>query len=119
MIGGQYLDTMEPDADLETVHRLKTGRLFYASVTLALAAAEVPGARATLRGARSRTSSACSSRSSTTSSTATASSSRSASTARAGSPTTRPRAHAPRSTSVDADTSVLAGIVDDLAVRTV
>jgi geranylgeranyl diphosphate synthase, type II len=44
MIGGQYLDTMEPDTDLETVHRLKTGRLFYASVTLALAAAEVPEA---------------------------------------------------------------------------
>jgi geranylgeranyl diphosphate synthase, type II len=42
MIGGQYLDTMEPDTDLETVHRLKTGRLFYASVTLALAAADVP-----------------------------------------------------------------------------
>jgi geranylgeranyl diphosphate synthase type II len=42
MIGGQYLDTMEPDTDLETVHRLKTGRLFFASVTLALAAAEVP-----------------------------------------------------------------------------
>jgi geranylgeranyl diphosphate synthase type II len=42
MIGGQYLDTMEPGTDLETVHRLKTGRLFYASVTLALAAAEVP-----------------------------------------------------------------------------
>jgi len=42
MIGGQYLDTMEPETDLETVHRLKTGRLFYASVALALAAAEVP-----------------------------------------------------------------------------
>jgi geranylgeranyl diphosphate synthase type II len=42
MIGGQYLDTMEPHTDLETVHRLKTGRLFYASVTLALAAADVP-----------------------------------------------------------------------------
>jgi len=42
MIGGQYLDTMEPGTDLETVHRLKTGRLFYASVTLALAAADVP-----------------------------------------------------------------------------
>jgi geranylgeranyl diphosphate synthase type II len=42
MIGGQYLDTMEPETDLETVHRLKTGRLFYASVTLALAAADVP-----------------------------------------------------------------------------
>jgi geranylgeranyl diphosphate synthase type II len=42
MIGGQYLDTMEPDTDLETVHRLKTGRLFFASVTLALAALELP-----------------------------------------------------------------------------
>jgi geranylgeranyl diphosphate synthase type II len=39
MIGGQYLDTMEPGTDLETVHRLKTGCLFYASVTLALWAA--------------------------------------------------------------------------------
>jgi geranylgeranyl diphosphate synthase, type II len=38
MIGGQYLDTMEPGTDLEIVHRLKTGRLFYASVTLALGA---------------------------------------------------------------------------------
>jgi geranylgeranyl diphosphate synthase type II len=44
MIGGQYLDTMEPETDLETVHRLKTGRLFYASVTLALAAAGVASA---------------------------------------------------------------------------
>jgi geranylgeranyl diphosphate synthase type II len=42
MIGGQYLDTMEPETELEMVHRLKTGRLFYASVTLALAAADVP-----------------------------------------------------------------------------
>jgi geranylgeranyl diphosphate synthase, type II len=42
MIGGQYLDTMQPDADLETVHRLKTGCLFYASVALPLWAAEVP-----------------------------------------------------------------------------
>jgi geranylgeranyl diphosphate synthase, type II len=45
MIGGQYLDTMEPETDLATVHRLKTGRLFYASVTLALAAADVPDER--------------------------------------------------------------------------
>jgi geranylgeranyl pyrophosphate synthase len=42
MIGGQYLDTMEPGTDLETVHRLKTGCLFYASVALPLWAAEVP-----------------------------------------------------------------------------
>jgi|SRR5581483_1702534 len=42
MIGGQYLDTMEPGTDLETVHRLKTGCLFSASVTLALWAAGLP-----------------------------------------------------------------------------
>src|SRR5262249_3302147 len=42
MIGGQYLDTMEPAKDLAEVHRLKTGRLFYASVMLALAAVGVP-----------------------------------------------------------------------------
>jgi geranylgeranyl diphosphate synthase, type II len=42
MIGGQYLDTMERDPDLETVHRLKTGCLFYASVALPLWAAGVP-----------------------------------------------------------------------------
>jgi geranylgeranyl diphosphate synthase type II len=42
MIGGQYLDTMEPGTDLEAVHRLKTGCLFYASVTLALWACGVP-----------------------------------------------------------------------------
>jgi geranylgeranyl diphosphate synthase, type II len=46
MIGGQYLDTMERDtADLETVHRLKTGRLFFGSVTTALYAAGVPESR--------------------------------------------------------------------------
>jgi geranylgeranyl diphosphate synthase type II len=44
MIGGQYLDTMEPGAELAAVHRLKTGCLFSASVTLALWAAEVPEA---------------------------------------------------------------------------
>ena len=42
MIGGQYLDTMVEGADLEIVHRLKTGRLFAASVSMALWAAEVP-----------------------------------------------------------------------------
>jgi geranylgeranyl diphosphate synthase type II len=42
MIGGQYLDTMEPGADLEVVHRLKTGCLFEASVTLALWAVGLP-----------------------------------------------------------------------------
>jgi geranylgeranyl diphosphate synthase type II len=42
MIGGQYLDTMEPGADLEHVHRLKTGRLFYASVAMPLWVAGLP-----------------------------------------------------------------------------
>jgi geranylgeranyl diphosphate synthase type II len=43
MIGGQYLDSVEPDAaDLAEVHRLKTGRLFFGSVTMALYAAGVP-----------------------------------------------------------------------------
>ena len=37
----QYLDTMEPGADLEWVHRLKTGRLFYASVAMPLWAVQV------------------------------------------------------------------------------
>jgi geranylgeranyl pyrophosphate synthase len=36
MIGGQYLDTMVPEADLAVVHRLKTGRLFFAAVAMAL-----------------------------------------------------------------------------------
>ncbi len=42
MIGGQYLDTMVDDADLKAVHRLKTGCLFSASVGLGLWAAQVP-----------------------------------------------------------------------------
>jgi geranylgeranyl diphosphate synthase, type II len=42
MIGGQYLDTMVPEADLAAVHRLKTGRLFFASVVMALWAAGLP-----------------------------------------------------------------------------
>jgi geranylgeranyl diphosphate synthase, type II len=42
MIGGQYLDTIETGTDLEVVHRLKTGCLFYASVAVALWAAGVP-----------------------------------------------------------------------------
>jgi geranylgeranyl diphosphate synthase type II len=45
MIGGQYLDTMVPDADIVVVHRLKTGCLFFASVAMALWAAEVPEAK--------------------------------------------------------------------------
>jgi geranylgeranyl diphosphate synthase type II len=45
MIGGQYLDTMVPGTELETVHRLKTGRLFYASEAMALWAAELPEAK--------------------------------------------------------------------------
>jgi geranylgeranyl pyrophosphate synthase len=44
MIGGQYLDTMVESPELETVHRLKTGCLFSASVAMALWAAGVPEA---------------------------------------------------------------------------
>jgi len=39
MIGGQYLDTMVEGYPLDAVHRLKTGCLFFASVTMALWAA--------------------------------------------------------------------------------
>ena len=42
MIGGQYRDISGDDADLEELHRLKTGRLFVASVRLGLDVAEVP-----------------------------------------------------------------------------
>ena len=45
MIGGQYLDTMVPEADLAVVHRLKTGCLFFAAVAMALWAAELPEER--------------------------------------------------------------------------
>ena len=42
MIGGQFRDVTGDDADLEALDRLKTGRLFAASVGLGLWAAEVP-----------------------------------------------------------------------------
>jgi geranylgeranyl diphosphate synthase type II len=42
MIGGQYLDITDTAPDEATLHRLKTGCLFAASVGLALWAAEVP-----------------------------------------------------------------------------
>jgi geranylgeranyl diphosphate synthase, type II len=45
MIGGQYLDITGADADLDALHRLKTGRLFAASVGLGLWAAELPEPR--------------------------------------------------------------------------
>lgn len=45
MIGGQYLDITGADADLGELHRLKTGRLFAASVGLALWVAAVPEAK--------------------------------------------------------------------------
>ena len=44
MIGGQYLDITRADEDLVELHRLKTGRLFAASVGLGLQAAGVPDA---------------------------------------------------------------------------
>jgi geranylgeranyl diphosphate synthase, type II len=42
MIGGQHVDTKGLSDDLEAIHRLKTGRLFYASIACALWVAEVP-----------------------------------------------------------------------------
>jgi geranylgeranyl diphosphate synthase type II len=42
MIGGQYRDVTGDDADLDALHRLKTGRLFAAAVGLGLWAADVP-----------------------------------------------------------------------------
>src|SRR5207248_1078343 len=42
MIGGQYLDIAGGAPDLASLHRLKTGCLFSASVACALWAAEVP-----------------------------------------------------------------------------
>ena len=44
MIGGQYLDITGADEDLAELHRLKTGRLFAASVGLGLRVAGVPEA---------------------------------------------------------------------------
>ena len=44
MIGGQYLDITGADDDLDELHRLKTGRLFAASVGLGLWVAGVPEA---------------------------------------------------------------------------
>ena len=42
MIGGQYLDITGTSPDEATLHRLKTGCLFSASVALALRVAEIP-----------------------------------------------------------------------------
>jgi geranylgeranyl diphosphate synthase type II len=42
MIGGQHADTKELGYDLAEIHRLKTGRLFYASIACALWVAEMP-----------------------------------------------------------------------------
>jgi len=44
MIGGQYRDITGDDGDLETLHRLKTGALFSASVGLGLLVTGVPDA---------------------------------------------------------------------------
>jgi geranylgeranyl diphosphate synthase type II len=47
MIGGQYLDITDAAVDLPELHRLKTGRLFAASVGLGLQVAGVPEAKQT------------------------------------------------------------------------
>ena len=46
MIGGQYRDITGDDADLEELHRLKTGRLFVAAVRMGLEVAGVGDRRA-------------------------------------------------------------------------
>jgi geranylgeranyl diphosphate synthase type II len=45
MIGGQHADTKELGYSLEEIHRLKTGRLFYASIACALWVAELSDAQ--------------------------------------------------------------------------
>jgi geranylgeranyl diphosphate synthase type II len=42
MIGGQYRDVTGDDSDLEALHRLKTGRLFVAAVRMGLEVAGAP-----------------------------------------------------------------------------
>ena len=42
MIGGQYRDITGDDADLQELHRLKTGRLFVAAVLIGLDVAAAP-----------------------------------------------------------------------------
>ena len=72
MIGGQYLDVTGTAPDLASLHRLKTGCLFSASVGLALWVAEVPEReQAAVARVRRRARARCS-RSSTTCSTPTA-----------------------------------------------
>ena len=119
MIGGQYLDTMAPAPTSRRVHRLKTGRLFYASVTVALWAAGVPaGEQAPVARVRAR-SSGCSSRPWTTSSTGTAMCRASGvDEARRVADEAADRARE-RLRAIPADTSVLEEIVAGLAVRTV
>ena len=118
MIGGQYRDITGDDADLEELHRLKTGSPVR---RVRSARTRCGGGRRRmreLRGSRSATTSASSSRSSTTSSTTTAMRSASGARARAGSPIeVADRARA-RLDAIDADTSVLGELVDALAVRT-
>ena len=46
MIGGQFRDITGDDSDIEALHRLKTGRLFVASVRMGLEVAGVHGADA-------------------------------------------------------------------------
>ena len=54
MIGGQYRDITGDDADLEELHRLKTGRLFVAAVRMGLDVAGVGTASGALARVRRR-----------------------------------------------------------------
>ena len=117
MIGGQYRDVTGETADLAALHRLKTGALFSAVGRRRALGRGGAGGRAARRGARSATSSACSSRRSTTCSTATATRRARGEEARRLADESAARAHE-RLEAIPADTTVLAEIVASLAART-
>ena len=118
MIGGQYRDITGDDADLEELHRLKTGRLFVAAVRMGLDVAAVPEAeRALLARVRRRGRSALPGRRRPPRRRRLR---RSVSGARApsGLPTRPPSGRAGTSTASGRETIVLRELVDVLAVRT-
>ena len=117
MIGGQYLDITGADDDLAELHRLKTGRLFAASVGMALWVAGVPPAdQAPWRGFGEELGLLFQVVDDVLDGDGYAAE-LGADAARALAHEVAARARA-RLAEVPADTSVLEGIVDDLAVRT-
>jgi geranylgeranyl diphosphate synthase, type II len=117
MIGGQYLDITRADVALEDLHRLKTGRLFAAAVGLGVWAADVqPDAQAPWRAFGEELGLLFQAVDDVIDGDGYAvelgeDGAREVAAAAAG------RAHG-RLDAIDADTSVLAELVDELAVRT-